>query len=78
MKIRLGIFFVHFLWWLVFSLAYLFLSESVTKLLFPGIYDVGIWLNVLAAGLLWIFVCTVISCIYRMRKLKKNVTGRQS
>lgn len=64
-------FFIHLLIWLLLSVLYFFLSEPLTIYIFPTIHDVALWLPILGAGLILIFIMVLISyiiCIFRKKR----------
>jgi len=59
---------ISFLAWLIVSILYVLLSEILTKFLFPNVHDVVIWLIVVKAGIVLIFIISVIFYRIGIRK----------
>ena len=64
------LFFKYFINWILISTVYLFLSEEITKLLFPGFDNVTLWLYVVAVGLVLILIIFSVSFFITSRKHK--------
>ena len=65
---------IHIFVFLGVSILFFFLSEEIIKLIFTEIHNVVLWLRLLLIGLILIFICSVISCIYFIRKNQKLIT----
>jgi beta-lactamase regulating signal transducer with metallopeptidase domain len=51
----------YFLLWLILSISWCFISEKVTKQIFPGFDAVELWLMVLISGLAILFLIFTIA-----------------
>lgn len=75
------IFLIHLLIWLLLSVIFFFfISEPLTIYLFPEIYDVTLWLPVLGAGLILIFIIMLTSyiiCIIRQWRKKRKKSKKK-
>ena len=60
-----------FLFWFLTCLLYFFLAEEIIKLLFPGIYDVGIWISSLITGLFFITLLYILVYIFLKKKTNR-------
>ena len=60
----------HFFVWLVCSLLFFFLCESLTNFLFSEVHGVETWLSVLAVGLVLIFMTLFISLVIQLLRHK--------
>lgn len=62
----------YLLFWLILSTIYFFLSEKITKWLFKGYHDVGLWLFVVAIGISIIFLVLLTFFIIELRRKRKS------
>jgi len=58
--------------WILISIGYFFISETVTNWLFPNVHGVETWLIVLSIGLIIIFIVIIISLIRGLRRLNRK------
>lgn len=67
------LFLTHILIWSALFVCYFFVAEPLTVYLFPEIHSVELWVGVLGAGLILIFIIMLTSyliCFFRKRKKK--------
>ncbi len=62
----------HLLVWVFLSIGYFFLTEPLVKFLFPGFYDVSIWLVAMIGGLVFIFLIMIIVLIINIVRHKQR------
>jgi hypothetical protein len=72
MRSSLKIILKYLLFWLILSTSYFFLSEEITKRLFKGFHDVGLWLIIVAIGISVIFIVLLTFFIIELKK-KENL-----
>src|SRR5262245_56044744 len=65
---RKGIIFIHFITWLLLSVAYFFMSEMIVVWIAPGSHDVSLWLITLFAGQVILTILTVLSLIICLKR----------
>ncbi len=63
----------HLIIWVVLSVGYFFLAESITKLLFPDYDNVEFWLMVLILGLIIISFTVMLSLSIRVWRRGKRM-----
>jgi len=57
---------IHLIVWILLSVIYFFLSETIVKLIFPTIHGVELWLMTVYAGVILISILVVISLIINL------------
>lgn len=61
---------VHFVAFIVVSTVFLLSSESLLALIAPGFHDVNMWIVLVIAGIIFLFIASFLSCILNLRKQK--------
>ncbi|CAN5662308.1 hypothetical protein BH11BAC3_BH11BAC3_20830 [soil metagenome] len=69
------IFFKYIIIWVVLSVGYFFVTEPIAQLLFPGFYDVGIWLLTLIGGLVLILLILTIALIINIVRHRRRLNA---
>jgi hypothetical protein len=72
MRGQLKIILIHALLWIVLSVLFFFASEFITVQLFEGFHSVELWLLVLGAGLILIFLAITFSLVVKLIRLRKK------
>ena len=65
---------IHLIIWVIISLTFFMISESLTNLILPEIHGVELWLTILLAGLIVIFVGVMISLTMKLMRTAKKQT----
>jgi uncharacterized membrane protein len=68
---------IHLIIWVILSLAFFISSESLTNIILPEIHGVELWLTILSAGLIMIFVGVMISLAIRLVKKTNDETNEE-